>query len=190
MSARFFYALSLSLLGVGTLAGCAGGAPPLAADPYAAPLYRLVASNQLRITVFGEEALSKNYTVTSAGDISFPLLGDIPAAGKTPQEFTAFLTEQLSNGYLTDPRINVEVLNYPPVYILGEVSRAGDFKYRPELTALQAIALAGGFTYRADKSRIFIRRAGSDNEFTYELDQGRAVYVLPGDTIRVGERYF
>lgn len=180
----------LAVLGFGSLAGCASNIPPLAADAFAAPTYRLASSDQLRITVFGEDALSKNYVITSAGDIAFPLLGDIPAAGKSTGQLTQELTAQLGNGYVNDPRINIEVLNYRPFYVLGEVGKSGEFDYKPELTALQAIALAGGFTYRADKNRIFIRRAGSDKEFTYELDTGRAVFIQPGDTIRVGERFF
>ncbi|MEN7538029.1 polysaccharide biosynthesis/export family protein [Aurantiacibacter flavus] len=178
------------LVGVALLSGCASGLPPAAPNPYAVPTYAIAPADQLRITVFGEEALTKDYVVTSAGDISFPLLGDIPASGMSASELSQLLTEQLSNGYLNDPRINVEVLNYRPFYVLGEVGSSGEFTYKPELTAMQAIAVAGGFTYRADRSRVFIRRAGDDREYTYDLDTGRVVYIQPGDTIRVGERYF
>ncbi|KWV90963.1 polysaccharide biosynthesis/export family protein [Erythrobacter sp. YT30] len=190
MNKRHAVICAASLALTGSLAGCVGGTPPLALDPYATNEYRLEAADQLRITVFGEPALSRNYVITTAGDIAFPLLGDVPASGKTANEFSAFLTSKLADGYLNDPRVNVEVLNFRPVYVLGEVGRSGEFKYKPELTALQAVALAGGFTYRADRRRVFIRRAGDDKEFTYELDQGRAIYLRPGDTIRVGERYF
>ena len=137
-----------------------------------------------------EEALSGQHTVTSEGDISFPLLGDIVAAGKTVGEFRSELVQRLSPDYLVDPRISIEILNYRPVYVLGEVERAGEFKYAPELTVTQAVALAGGYTYRADRSRVFVRRAGQPQEVTYELSSERPVYLSPGDTIRVGERYF
>ena len=100
------------------------------------------------------------------------------------------ISDGLSNGYLNDPRVNVEVLNYRPFYILGEVTRAGEFPYATDMSVLQAVALAGGYTYRADQRRVFIRRAGSDQESTYDLASGRTVYIQPGDTIRVGERYF
>lgn len=182
----FLFAISAA----GSLTGCAGNLPPLAPDAYAAPTYKLAPSDQLRITVFGEDALSKNYTITTSGDLAFPLLGDVPAAGRSTGELTADLTAQLAGGYVNDPRVNIEVLNYRPFYVLGEVGRSGEFDYKPELTVLQAVAIAGGFTYRADKNRVFIRRAGTDREFTFELDQGRAVYIMPGDTIRIGERYF
>ena len=179
-------ALALAVL----LSACAAGVPPLANDSYEAPVYRLAAGDKLRIVVFGEEALSKEYTVTSAGDLSFPLLGDIQAAGLTPAELQSAVASGLGQGYLNNPRVNIEVLNFRPFYILGEVSKAGEYPYSTDLTVFQAVALAGGFTYRADQRRVFIRRAGSDQERTYELSQGKAVYVRPGDTIRVGERYF
>ena len=172
------------------LNACETTVPPLAENPYAAPTYRLSPSDRLQVTVFGEDALSREYVITSAGDVSFPLLGDVPAAGKSVPELTNEITDQLSQGYINDPRVNIEVLNYRPIYVLGEVEKSGEFKYTPELTAVQAIALAGGFTYRADRGRLFIRRAGEDRELTYEIDSGRTVFVLPGDTIRVGERYF
>jgi polysaccharide biosynthesis/export protein len=178
--------LALAIL----LSACGGNVPPLANDSHEAPVYRLAAGDKLRIVVFGEEALSKEYTITSAGDLSFPLLGDIQASGRTPTELQSAITAGLSEGYLNDPRVNVEVLNFRPFYILGEVSKAGEYPYATDLTVFQAVALAGGFTYRADQRRVFIRRAGSDQELTYELSDGRAVYIQPGDTIRVGERYF
>tara|TARA_A100001391_G_scaffold188957_2_gene159977 strand:+ start:54099 stop:54671 length:573 start_codon:yes stop_codon:yes gene_type:complete len=178
------------LVGVALLSGCAGNLPPAASDPYVEPTYAIAPADRLSITVFGEDALTKEYVVTSTGDISFPLLGDIPASGKSASELAQILTTELANGYLNDPRVNVEVLNYRPFYVLGEVGNSGEFTYKPELTAMQAIAVAGGFTYRADRSRVFIRRSGDDREYTYDLDSGRVVYIQPGDTIRVGERYF
>ena len=173
-----------------TLSACGGNLPPLGEDGFVAPEYRLAAGDRLRVTVFGEEALSKEYIVTSAGDLAFPLLGDLPAAGKTSGELAKDITTGLDAGYLNDPRVNIEVLNYRPFYILGEVTKSGEFPYSDDLTALQAIALAGGYTYRAEQRRVFIRRAGEQEERTYELNSGRSVYVRPGDTIRVGERYF
>lgn len=173
-----------------TMTSCAAPAPPLATNTGEAPVYRLAAGDKLHITVFGEEALSKDYVVTTAGDISFPLLGDLPVAGKTTGDLTNMITSQLSQGYLNDPRVNIEVLNFRPFYILGEVSRSGEYPYAPDMTVMQAVALAGGFTYRAQKHEVYIRRADTEQEMTYSLDTGRPVFILPGDTIRVGERYF
>ena len=188
-AARSIASLFLALL-LGLTAACCGNIPPLADAPAEPPQYRMVAGDQMRITILDEEALSGQHTVTSEGDISFPLLGDIVAAGKTVGEFRSELVQRLSPDYLVDPRISIEILNYRPVYVLGEVERAGEFKYAPELTVTQAVALAGGYTYRADRSRVFVRRAGQPQEVTYELSSERPVYLSPGDTIRVGERYF
>lgn len=180
------FVIAIALL----LAACGGNVPPLASDAHEAPVYRLAAGDRVKITVFGEESLSRDYTITSAGDLSFPLLGDVPAAGKTSGELRDVIVSSLSQGYLKDPRVNIEVVNHRPFYILGEVQRSGEYPYSDDLTVFQAVALAGGFTYRAEKRRVFIRRVGSEREMTYDLTTGRPVYVSPGDTIRVGERYF
>lgn len=169
---------------------CAGSLPPVATDGFTPPVYRLSAGDRLNITVFGEEALSKEYIVTSEGDLAFPLLGDLPVLGKTGSELAADITKGLDAGYLNDPRVNVEVVNFRPFYVLGEVGKSGEYPYSTNLTVTQAIALASGFTYRAEQRRVYIRRAGSEQEMTYELTSDRPVYVRPGDTIRVGERYF
>jgi polysaccharide export outer membrane protein len=100
------------------------------------------------------------------------------------------LRERLGEGYVNDPRVTVEVLNYRPFYILGEVSKAGEFPFSDGLTVTQAVALAGGFTYRAERQRVYILRKGQTQEEVYDISDGRPVYVAPGDTIRVGERYF
>src|SRR5687768_16777540 len=114
MPPKLLKLLVLALAGL--LAACAASVPPLASDSYEAPVYRLAAGDKLRIVVFGEEALSKEYTVTSAGDLSFPLLGDIQAAGLTSAELQRAITDGLDQGYLNDPRVNVEVLNFRPFY--------------------------------------------------------------------------
>ena len=183
---KFLLAAFATLL----LAACGGSIPPVATDGFQPPVYRLASGDRLNITVFGEEALSREYVITSAGDLSFPLLGDLPAAGLTPVELRQAVVSGLSSGYLNDPRVNVEVLNFRPFYMLGEVSKAGEYPYSTDLTVDQAVALAGGFTYRAEKRRVFIRRVGTGEERTYELSAEAPVYVSPGDTIRVGERYF
>lgn len=172
------------------LAACSGNLPPPGNAAYTATEYRLAAGDRLRITVFGEESLSREYVVSSAGDLSFPLLGDIRASGSTVTELQTRLGTALANGYLNDPRVNAEVLNYRPFYILGEVGKPGEYKFSDRLTVVQAVALAGGFSYRADQRRVFLRRSGDGQEETYVLSSDRPVYVAPGDTIRVGERYF
>lgn len=172
------------------LAACAGNLPPPGTSAYLPVEYRMASGDRLKITVFGEEALSKEYVVSSAGDLSFPLLGDVAVEGKTVKELQDILVAKLSDGFMNDPRVNTEVMNYRPFYILGEVTRAGEYPFSNGITAQQAVALAGGYTYRADQRKIFIRRAGRNNEESYELASDRQVYIAPGDTVRVGERYF
>lgn len=172
------------------LSACAGSLPPPGSAAYQPTEYHLAAGDRLRITVFGEDTLSREYVVSSAGDLSFPLLGDVSVAGSTVAALQKTLAAQLADGYVNDPRVNVEVLNYRPFYILGEVGKAGEYPFSDGLTVLQAVALAGGFSYRADQRRIFIRRADGGREESYDISPDKSVYVAPGDTIRVGERFF
>ncbi|UVI39061.1 polysaccharide biosynthesis/export family protein [Qipengyuania spongiae] len=191
MSQYFKKALPIIALALtAPLMGCGGSIPPPGTAAYQPVEYQLAAGDRLRITVFGEESLSREYTVSSAGDLSFPLLGDLPVAGKTVTQLQSDIASGLSQGYLNDPRVNAEVLNYRPFYILGEVTRAGEYPFSDDLTVQQAVALAGGYSYRANQNEVYIRRRGSDQEETYELSSQRRVFIAPGDTIRVGERYF
>ena len=172
------------------LASCAGNLALPGTVSYEQPVYRLASGDRLNITVFGEESLSREYVVSPQGDLSFPLLGDVPIAGKTVAELQTVLAQGLSNGYLNDPRVTAEVLNLRPFYILGEVNKAGEFPYSDNLTVQQAVALAGGFTYRADQRKVYIRRSGQAQEESYDLRAEKPVFVRPGDTLRIGERYF
>jgi polysaccharide export outer membrane protein len=183
----------VALLGPSLLAmsGCAQDrAPPLtaAAAAQTAEAYRLGLSDKVRINVFGQRELSGEYQVTGAGTVSMPLIGDVPAVGLTAKELEARLTERYSDGYLKEPSIVVEVYDFRPYYVLGEVEKPGSYPAREGVTLLGAIATAGGYTYRANKSRVFLQRAGDRTE--YEIDPGAAITINPGDVIRVGERYF
>lgn len=182
--------LFLTVVLSGLLAACTGSLPPLGTAAYSRVEYSLAAGDKLKITVFGEESLTADYVVSSAGDLSFPLLGDLAVGGKTLTQLQTEIARQLGQGYLNDPRVSVEVLNYRPFYILGEVDRPGEYPFNYDLTVEQAVALAGGYSYRANTRKVFIRRADSDSEETYELGSSRRVFVAPGDTIRIGERYF
>ena len=167
-----------------------GSDPALEAgpEPSLAPAYRLGSGDQVRIIVFGEEDLSGEFFVDGAGAVSLPLIGEVPAAGKTLQEFRAELEARLSDGYLTDPRVSAEVLNYRPFYILGEVEESGEYPYTDGLTVMNAVARAGGFTYRANTRVVYIQRADTDREI--EVPLTATLRVMPGDTIRIAERFF
>lgn len=150
--------------------------------------YRLGPADQLRVTVFGHDDLSNQYTVASNGTISFPLIGDIDAAGLTVSEFQRLTEQRLSEGFLKSPRVTAEIMTFRPFYILGEVSRAGEYQYTNRLTVLNAIATAGGFTHRANRRVVAIKGFDDTEERRVELTP--TTFVQPGDTIRVLERFF
>lgn len=180
-------ALALGACVQGVASGSAAG---LAREGVAQAVveYRLGAADKVRVTVFGEEALTGDFLVGGNGKISLPLIGETQAAGLTIAEFQAEVADALRQGYITAPRVNAEVLNYRPFYILGEVKTPGAYPYTNDLTVLNAVATAGGFTYRADLRRVFIKRgdSASDDEFALTT----STRVAPGDTIRIRERLF
>src|SRR5262249_53756901 len=164
-------------------------APEATAAPTsgASPDYKLGPADQLRVTVFNEPGLTGQFVIGSQGTVAYPLVGDIRAAGLTVAEFTEALRTALSQ-YVRSPSVSVEVANYRPFFILGEVTRPGTYPYSIELTVLNAVATAGGFTYRANQRRVFIRHASESGERSYPLTPSTP--VMPGDTVRIGERIF
>lgn len=151
-------------------------------------IYKLGAGDRIRVIVFNEADLSGEFEVDSTGNVALPLIGNTNAAGLTLREFESNVADALREGYLRDPRVNIEVLNFRPFYIIGEVQNGGEYDFVPDMTVLNAVALAGGYTYRADDRRVFITKAGTNDEVEHRVDQG--VKVLPGDVIRVPERFF
>jgi polysaccharide export outer membrane protein len=135
------------------LSACATGAPAIpegSADPMPQTTeYRLGPGDKLHVSVFNREELTGDFTVGTQGRISYPLVGEMEVSGRTVPEFTTQLTEQLRNGYVRDPIVSVEVAQYRPFYILGEVNRPGAYPYSPGMTVMGAVATAGGLTYRA-----------------------------------------
>ncbi len=150
--------------------------------------YKLGVGDQVRVTVFNESSLTGEHTVSASGFVSMPLIGDVPALDKTPGELAADMQRRLSDGYLRDPKVAAEVTQYRPYFILGEVKLPGQYPYAIGLTALNAVATAQGYTPRAAKKVAYIRRAGEATETAYALTPNLRIY--PGDTIRLGERYF
>jgi len=151
--------------------------------------YKLGSGDKIKLVVYGEDDLGGEYLVDGSGQVQLPLLGQVPAAGMTIHQFVASVTNLfVSEGYLKRPRISVEVENYRPFYIIGEVKTPGQYPYVSGMNALNAIALAGGYTYRADDTVVYVRRNGSTNEVKAPLDQNTK--IGPGDILRVGERVF
>ncbi len=151
-------------------------------------VYRLGTGDRLRLNVFGEDNLSGEFVVGGAGTVSLPLIGEIMATGKSPIELKTDIEAALADGYLKAPRVNIELLNYRPFFVLGEVANSGEYPYSEDMTVLNAVATAGGFTYRANKKSVFIKRAGAAAEERFSLTA--TTPVQPGDTIRIGERLF
>jgi polysaccharide export outer membrane protein len=159
-----------------------------AAGAVAGGTYRLGPGDRVRITVFGEDDLSGEFTVDDGGAVGLALIGNVAAAGRTVGEFQAAVATGYRDGYLRDPRVSVEVLNYRPFFIVGEVKAGGEYAYKAGLTVQDAVAIAGGYTYRANTRVVYVRHAAQDDEQRYELS-GR-IEVSPGDIIRVPERFF
>lgn len=150
--------------------------------------YRLDAGDKIRIVVFNESGLSGEFTVSAAGTAALPLIGEVPAKGRTVTEVAVDVRMRYASGYLRNPQVSAEVIVYRPFYILGEVAAPGQYPYTVGLTAMNAVATAKGFTPRATREVVQIRRQGETQEINYRLTPELLVY--PGDTIRVGERYF
>ena len=164
--------------------------PPSAAPPADNPAdnYVLGPNDRVRLKVYGEPDIAGEYEIDSSGQISVPLAGHIRAAGLTTKQLERAIASALSKGIVRDPRVNVEIALYRPYYILGEVKKSGEYPYRLGLTVMDAIASAGGFTYRANEHKVILRRSGAGAEEVYPLDS--PILVFPGDNIRIPERYF
>jgi polysaccharide biosynthesis/export protein len=146
--------------------------------------YRLGPGDKMKIIVFGAEDLSGDFNVTDAGFVSAPLVGDVKAAGLTPQEFSSTLQRRLADGYMRDPKVSVQVSNYRPFYIMGEVTKPGEYPYANGMTVLNAVAMGGGYSYRANQNYAIVRRGGKD--YKAQLTQ----HILPDDVVKVPERLF
>jgi polysaccharide export outer membrane protein len=151
--------------------------------------YQLTAGDKVKITVFNEPDLSGEFQVNDSGHVALPLAGEVPAAERTLPEFKNEVIKTLRGRFVKNPRVAVEVMNYRPFNVIGEVRNAGQYPYRPGLTVQDAVAMAGGYTYRANTRTLYVRRTNAGGEDTVQTDSDRAP-VLPGDNIRVPERYF
>lgn len=143
--------------------------------------------DKVHLTVFGEDDLSGDFEIDSTGSLAMPLVGEIPVRGLTPRELEKKITTVLEQGYLKNPRVNIEVLNFRPFFILGEVNKPGSYPYVNGMSVINAVALGGGYTSRAKTGKVKIRRANSPDK---EEWVGEDATVNPGDALRVEERFF
>ncbi len=150
--------------------------------------YRLGSGDRLAISVFGHPDLSGEFEVDGSGEIAYPLLGQVQARGHTLEELSAIITDDLNRDFIVDPRVSVEVLNFRPFYILGQVNAPGSYPYVSGLNVRQAVAIAGGFTRRADQSEVVIVREIDQTDIKYAATPNAP--VLPGDTVEVRRRLF
>lgn len=179
---RGFLLAVLAMLGV-LVSGMPLGGTALAQEQSG---YRLGAGDRVRVGVFGETELSGEFELDSQGTFSMPLIGTVDGHDLTPRALEERIADKLRDGFLKNPRVSVEVLNYRPFYILGEVNTPGSYPYRAGMTILNAAALAGGFTYRADERDIEVTRGGVGEPIEVTSES----IVQPGDVIRVKERLF
>jgi polysaccharide export outer membrane protein len=171
-----------------TLLACALILQPWQAWAQSAAAYKLGTGDKVRVTVFNEKDLSGDFDVNDQGLIALPLLGQVQVGGLTISQAQELITQRYGKDYLVNPRVNVEVLNYRPFFILGEVKNPGSYPYVNGMTVVNAVALAGGYTPRANKNHIVIKRAASPGSGEQEVQEDGV--VLPGDIIRVPERFF
>jgi protein involved in polysaccharide export with SLBB domain len=171
------------------LAACAETVVTVQApSPIGNPDYHLGPGDKVKINVFNNPDVSGEAVLDSGGDIAMPLLGQVPAQNLTVTELQTKIAELLNKQYLVDPKVSVEVLNYRPFFILGEVGRPGSYPYIAGVTVRQAVAIGGGYTRRARTSSVSIVRQTPLGE--ERLEALAETPVLPGDTVEVGRRLF
>jgi protein involved in polysaccharide export with SLBB domain len=180
------------------LSACGGGSGPPPALPTPPPggagaadlttsAYRLGSGDRIKVTVFRHEDLSGEFTLDGAGNFAMPLIGEVQGYGLNTRELEERIEAKLQDGYLVDPQVGIEVLNYRPFYILGEIKAPGAYPYVNGMTVLNAVALAGGFSYRAKQDDFLLQRGGSN---TGSTEVPGDTPLLPGDIVTVQERFF
>ncbi len=146
--------------------------------------YILGPGDRVRVIVFNETDLSGDFDVDGRGQISVPLIGEIQAGGGTVRQVERTIEEKLREGFLRDPKVSAQVIGYRPFFILGEVRSPGSYPYVNGMTVVSAVAIAGGYTPRANRREVVIIRASR------EMKASEETVVLPGDTVRINERFF
>jgi len=170
-------------------------APVVVAAPvaYAEPVrydtsYHLDAGDKLRVVVYGQEGLTNTYAIDAGGSITMPLIGSVPARGRTPAGLAAEISAKLRAGFIRDPSVAVEIEAYRPFFILGEVAAPGQYPYVPNMTVESAVAIAGGFSARARRDQVTVTHTDASGTARYVVPPGTS--ISPGDTVLVGERWF
>lgn len=150
--------------------------------------YTLAGGDRLRVIVFGQDSLSNSYAVDGGGRIAMPLIGIVEAQGRSTHQLARAIEDKLRNGYLREPKVSVEVEQYRPFFVLGEVTSSGQFPYVNHMTVQTAIAIAGGFGPRANRNYAELTRSVRGEIYTLAVPL--TTPVRPGDTIVIRERFF
>ncbi|HLH95486.1 MAG TPA: polysaccharide biosynthesis/export family protein [Xanthobacteraceae bacterium] len=153
-----------------------------------ASVYQLDSGDRLRIVVFGQDGLSNSYAVDAAGNITMPLIGAVPARGVSTAQLAREVAARLRNGFIREPHVAIEIENYRPFFILGEVTYPGQYPFVPNMTVQTAVAIAGGFTPRAYRWRAQLTRSQGGQTYSTEVPPTYA--LRPGDTVSIDERWF
>lgn len=164
-----------------------GYAAPMAPVRYDAS-YHLDAGDKLRVVVYGQEGLTNSYAIDAGGSITMPLIGAVPARGRTTAGLAGEIAARLRNGYIREPSVAVEIDTYRPFFILGEVSAPGQYPYVPNMTVESAVAIAGGFSPRAKRDVVTVTHTDAGGAMRAVVPLGTP--LAPGDTVFVGERWF
>jgi polysaccharide export outer membrane protein len=150
--------------------------------------YKLDAGDKLRVVVYGQEGLTNTYAIDAGGSITMPLIGSVPARGRSPASLATEISAKLRNGYIREPSVAVEIESYRPFFILGEVAAPGQYPYVPNMTVESAVAIAGGFSPRARRDAVTLTHTDASGAARYVVPLGTP--LGPGDTVLVGERWF
>lgn len=190
--ARRFYLLSRVAIFTAAIsvAGCGSNLRPLP-QVSGTTSYKLGAGDEIRVITFGDDKLTAQFHVSDNGDIAMPLLGNVKAAGLTPSQLGHEISAELTKKQLlNNPSVAVEILNYRPIFVLGEVSRPGQYPYQPGMTVIQAVSMAGGYTYRAvTDSADVVRKQGNESQPIEGLATKNSI-LEPGDVVNIQERTF
>ena len=171
------------------VAACSPGRDLAPIPAYQVGAYRLGVGDLLRVLTFGEDQLTGEFRVNDQGVIGLPLVGSVTAIGRTSTQLEGDIGRALSKGdFLKNPHVTVEVIAYRPIFVLGEVSKPGQYAYQPGMTFLTAVAVAGGFTYRGVENYGEVVRTTKGAAVTGKVETD--TFLAPGDVVRVLERYF
>jgi protein involved in polysaccharide export with SLBB domain len=150
--------------------------------------YRLGPNDRTRIIVFGQPTLTGEFVLDGNGVLAYPLVGNIDAKGMTPAELQASIAQKLDKDWVHNPSVSVEVSSRRPFYVVGEVQKPGSYPYVTDMSVLNAIATAGGQTYRANMHDFYVKRKVNGRVVRVQATQESM--LQPGDTVVVRERFF